>query len=150
MLIQILHSKISVSPSSTLTPPTTVSSPTLSKPSPHALKKKPTAPFPGPPSTEEFTADQREALPSCYPIEAVSKLQNEIERDRRLDRTISVQYLIRRACSVFCLRDSPFCIALVVSSFPLRYPSRSSVKNSDFWFPLSIFSFVFEQPHHSK
>src|SRR6266581_3080891 len=51
-------------------------------------------------ATHEFDASDTEILPSCYPVEAVTKFELKVnETDGWLEQT-GVQYLIRRQCVI--------------------------------------------------
>src|SRR5204863_8478289 len=70
-------------------------------------------------ATHEFSADETELIPACYPIESVTKFEVKTNETAGWIEQTNVEHLIRRNCvislhSAFSLQHSAFAQARVV------------------------------------
>jgi hypothetical protein len=69
-------------------------------------------------ATHEFTADETEIIPACYPIETVTKFELKTTEADGWKEQADVPFLIRKSCIItlappFCILPSSFCIPRV-------------------------------------
>jgi hypothetical protein len=76
--------------------------------------------------TTESDADETEIIPSCYPIETVTKFELKSTGAERWVEQTDIEFLIRRSC-----------VISLASAFGFR-PSTFDIRPSDFGFRPSI------------
>src|SRR5262249_44923173 len=69
-------------------------------------------------ATHEFSADETELRPPCYPIESVTKFETKPDEATGWTEQTGIKYLLRRQCvislpSPFCILNSAFSICRV-------------------------------------